>query len=58
MGGVDLCDNLVTNYQTRVSGKKWQWPIFTNYIDVTLINAWKLSKACSSENKKSLEFST
>ena len=54
MGGVDLCDNLVTNYRIRVRGKKLLWPIFTNYIDVTMTKAWKLSKVCSKENKKSL----
>jgi hypothetical protein len=54
MGGVDLCDNLVANYRIRIRGKKWWWPIFTNYIDVTLTNAWKLSRLSTIQNKKSL----
>lgn len=33
MGGVDLCNNLVANYRIKIRGKKWWWPIFTNYID-------------------------
>lgn len=54
MGGVDLCDNWVSNYRIRVRGKKWWWPIFTNYIDVALTNAWKLSRLSVEGNKKPL----
>ena len=42
MGGVDLADNMVSNYRIRVRGKKWWWPIFSNYVDVSMVNAWRL----------------
>lgn len=42
MGGVDLADNMVANYRIRIRGKKWWWPIFSNYIDVSMVNAWKI----------------
>ena len=42
MGGVDLADNVVSNYRIRVRGKKWWWPIFSNYVDVSMVNAWRL----------------
>ena len=42
MGGVDLADNMVSNYRIRVRSKKWWWPIFSNYVDVSMVNAWRL----------------
>ena len=42
MGGVDLADNMVSNYRIRVRGKKWWWPIFSKYVDVSMVNAWWL----------------
>ena len=42
MGGVDLADNMVANYRIGIRGKNWWWPIFSNYVDVSIINAWKL----------------
>lgn len=44
MGGVDLLDNFVAKYKIAVKGKKWWWPLFTNYIDVALSNAWRLHR--------------
>ena len=42
MGGVDLLDRQLSNYRIRIKGKKWWWPFFTNFIDVALVNAWRL----------------
>ena len=42
MGGVDLLDNFVAKYRITVKGKKWWWPLFINFIDVALCNAWNL----------------
>ena len=42
MDGVDLADNMVGNYRIGIRGKKWWWPIFSNYVDVSIVNAWKL----------------
>ena len=40
MGGVDLLDSFVAKYRIAVKRKKWWWPLFTNYVDVALCNAW------------------
>ena len=40
MGGVDLADNMLASI--RIRGKKWWWRIFSIYIDVCIVNAWKL----------------
>ena len=42
MGGVDLLDNFVAKYRVAIKGKKWWWPLFVNYVDVSLCNAWLL----------------
>ncbi|XP_065320355.1 piggyBac transposable element-derived protein 3-like [Gordionus sp. m RMFG-2023] len=54
MGGVDLCDNLISTYRIKIRGKKWWWPIFTNFIDVALVNSWKIWKFVNRDDKKSL----
>ena len=40
MGGVDLLDNFVATYRIKVRGKKWWFPVFSNFIDVAKTNAW------------------
>lgn len=42
MGGVDLHDNAVSNYRIAVRGKKWWYPLWTNAITSTTVNAWKI----------------
>ena len=44
MGGVDLLDSFVAQYRIAVKGKKWWWPIFVNYVDVALCNAWRMHR--------------
>lgn len=39
--------------QNKNSWEELWWPISTNYVDLTLTNAWKISKLCP-ENEKSL----
>lgn len=39
MGGVDRMDWSINKYRVKIRGKKWYFPIFTNLIDMTLINA-------------------
>ena len=52
MGGVDLADNMLANI--RIRGKKWWWRIFSNYIDVCIVNAWKLWLDIHHQEKTSL----
>ena len=54
MGGVDLADNMLANYRICIRGKKWWWPIFSNYIDVCMVNAWKLWLDVHPQEKVSL----
>ncbi|GBN05111.1 hypothetical protein AVEN_66696-1 [Araneus ventricosus] len=39
MGGVDKLDWNIQKYRTKIRGKKWYFPIFTNAMDMALVNA-------------------
>lgn len=39
MGGVDRMDWSINKNRIRIRGKKWYFPLFTNLIDTTLVNA-------------------
>ncbi|XP_035227615.1 piggyBac transposable element-derived protein 3-like [Stegodyphus dumicola] len=49
MGGVYKMDWNVQKYRIRIRGKKWYFPLLTNAIDVTLVNAHALY--CISNDK-------
>lgn len=44
MGGVDKCDQAVANLRTRMRIRKWWWPIFAYFLDVSLVNSWLLAR--------------
>lgn len=43
MGGVDKMDQLVAGYRSRMRLKKWWWPIFAYFVDVSVVNGWLLA---------------
>lgn len=49
MGGVDLHDQGINNYPIMIRGKKWWWPLFTNMINMSVVNAWRLHRIVSNE---------
>ena len=40
MGDVDLMDRMLASYRPSIRGKKWDWPLFTNALNVTVVAAW------------------
>ena len=40
MGGVDLMDRMLASYRPSIRGKIWDWPLFTNALNVTVVAAW------------------
>lgn len=56
MGGVDLHDNGIANYRSRVLGKKWWWPLFCNSLDSIIVNAWKLYNILNETKMSQLDF--
>lgn len=39
MGGVDRMDWSINKYRVKIRGKRWYFPLFTNLVDMTLVNA-------------------
>ena len=57
MGGVDLCDRLLSAYRPRIKGKKWWWNLFVNAVNIATVAAWKIHcKVLSSGRLSHLEF--
>lgn len=56
MGGVDLHDQAVNNYRISIRSKKWWWMLFTNMINMTVVNAWRLFQVANNESMGLLEF--
>ncbi|KAG5878747.1 hypothetical protein JTB14_023343 [Gonioctena quinquepunctata] len=44
MGGTDLMDENLSRYRIGIRSKKWWWPIFTWFVDVTVTNAWQIHR--------------
>ena len=42
MGGVDLLDRFISQYQPSIQAKKWYWPLFLNCIEMLTVAAWRL----------------
>ena len=56
MGGVDflLIDKQVTLYRTRICGKKWWLPIFTQMLDVVVVNCWRIHNIVNKDENLTL----
>ena len=39
MGGVNKMDWLINKYRVKIGAKKWYFPLFTNMIDMAIVNA-------------------
>ena len=54
MGGVDMLDKQVSLYRTRICGKKRWFPVFLQFLDITVVNAWRLYQEASGDKIMSL----
>ena len=46
----------VYNYRIPLAGKRWYWSLFTNFLDVIMVNAWILAKKANKNKINLLEF--
>ena len=56
MGGVDLMNRLLSSYRPSIRGKKWYWPLFSNFINLTVVAAWRLFSKVNDEEISHLNF--
>lgn len=58
MGGVDKCNQSVANLRSRMRIKKWWWPIFIYFLDVSVVNAWLLARknSCTKDTESLFAF--
>ena len=54
MGGVDLLDSAVGTYHTKIKGKKWWWPHFTNTLGILMGAAWNTYQVINPDADQSL----
>ena len=44
MGGVDLLDRFLSDYRSQLRSKKWWWCLFANFLNMSVVAAWRLHK--------------
>ena len=44
MGGVDLLDRFLSDYRPRLRSKKWWWCLFSNFLNMSVVAAYRLHK--------------
>ena len=44
MGGVDVCDRMLSSYRPRLRSKKWWWNIFSHVLNLSVVAAYKFYK--------------
>jgi len=52
MGGVDVFDGRVKNYAISIRVRKWYWCIYTWFLGVQMVQAWRLYRAHMKEQHK------
>ena len=45
MGGVDLGNQTHKAYRIRIRHKKWYWPLYTWFLNMQMVQAWRLFRA-------------
>ena len=53
-GGVDLLNQNTKNYCIAFRNKKWYWPLYTWFLDVQLVQAWRLFRKTMKERHTKL----
>jgi hypothetical protein len=54
MGGVDLVDNSEKNYSITTRIKKWYWCLYTWFLNISMVQAWRLYRAHMKERHRLL----
>ena len=52
MGGVDLVNRALSDYEPSIHGKKWYWPFVVNALNVAFVYCWRLYRISTGEAKE------
>ena len=53
IGGADLLDRFISQYNPTIHGKKWYWHLFLNCLQMLLVASWRIH--CAVSQKKQLD---
>lgn len=56
MGGVDICDRLLSSYRPRLRSKKWWWNLFAHIINLSIVAAYRFYTYVNQSSESHLEF--
>lgn len=49
-----MLDKQISLYGTRIRSKKWWWPLFTQLLDIAVVNTWRLFQLVYPDEQVSL----
>ena len=56
MGGVDVCDRLLSSYTPRLRSKKWWWNLFSNLLNLSVVASFRFYNFINQTNVTHLKF--
>ena len=54
--GVDMLDKMVRQYSVKAASRRWPIHVFSNILDISLLNAWVIYRGVTSESISRREF--
>ena len=56
MGGVDVCDRLLSSYRPRLRFRKWWWNLFSHMLNLSVVAAYKFYNDVNSNGVSHIQF--
>ena len=56
MGGVDVCDCLLSSYRPRLRSKKWWWNLFSNLLNLSVVASFRFHNFVNQTDVTHLKF--
>ena len=56
MGGIDVCDKLLSSYRPRLRSKKWWWNLFSHIANLSVVAAFKFYNHINSDGVSHIVF--
>ena len=56
MGGIDVCDKLLSSYRPRLRSRKWWWNLFSHIVNLSVVAAFKFYNHINSDGVSHIVF--